>query len=537
MTSDQGNKSNPAIQADQDISETSINPSLSAAAQQGCSLLEMKGISKSFGPTRALDNVSLAVRTGEVLALIGENGAGKSTLLKVLSGAHRADSGEMLLDGASYQPKGPNDARNCGVAMIYQELNLAPDLSVEDNILLGHRGSLGGLLVRSSQRDRVREALDMVGLSGLNPTAIVGEQSVATQQLLEISRALVSDAGIILFDEPTSSLPQKDVSRLFEIIQRLKAKGLGLVYISHFLEEVRAVADFFSVLRDGRNVGEGRIDDIRDNQIVSMMVGRDVSDLFPSVPHQPGEPWVDVQSLRGDSCPNEVNLTLRRGEIFGISGLVGAGRTELLRSIFGLDHTHSGHVLLDGKAINKSVRSKMRAGFGLLSEDRKNEGLAQDLSIIENTTLGAMDKYTTMGLINLRARNDAATALMHQVEVKAHSGHQRVSELSGGNQQKVAIARILHQEADILMMDEPTKGIDVGTKAEIYRLMGTLAAEGKTVVFVSSYLPELLAVCDRIGVMSRGEMRAIRDADQWTEDEVMATAMALEENTPTTPEA
>ena len=547
MTSDQSKTSKSAKHSDQDDFRQSTNPSTPPSTELGSTelgstelglgMLEMRGISKSFGPTRALDDVSLNVRPGEVLALIGENGAGKSTLLKILSGAHPADGGKMLLDGFSYQPKGPSDARNSGVAMIYQELNLAPDLSVEDNVLLGHRGSRGGFLVRSSQRDRVRNALDMVGLSSLNPTAIVGEQSVATQQLLEISRALLSDASIILFDEPTSSLPQKDVSRLFEIIHRLKAKGLGLVYISHFLEEVRAVADSFSVLRDGRNVGEGRIDDICDNQIVSMMVGRDVSDLFPSVPHQPGEPWVEVQSLRGDSCPNEVNLTLRRGEIFGISGLVGAGRTELLRSIFGLDHTHAGHVLLDGKAINKSVRSKMRAGFGLLSEDRKNEGLAQDLSIIENTTLGAMDKYTTMGLINLRARNDAATALMHQVEVKAHSGHQRVSELSGGNQQKVAIARILHQEADILMMDEPTKGIDVGTKAEIYRLMGTLAAEGKTVVFVSSYLPELLAVCDRIGVMSRGEMRAIRDADQWTEDEVMATAMALEENTPTTPEA
>ena len=411
MTSDQGSSSHPA-------------------KPTGSHLLEMQRISKSFGPTRALEHVSLNVRAGEVLALIGENGAGKSTLLKVLSGAHRADDGEMLLDGCSYHPKGPNDARNAGVAMIYQELNLAPDLSVEDNILLGHRGSFG-LLVRSSQRDRVRNALDLVGLSGLSPTAIVGEQSVATQQLLEISRALVSDARIILFDEPTSSLPQKDVSRLFEIIQRLKSKGLGLVYISHFLEEVRAVADSYSVLRDGRNVGEGQIDEVSDNQIISMMVGRDVGDLFPSVPHQPGEDWVDVVGLRGESCPQATFLTLRRGEIFGVSGLVGAGRTELLRSIFGLDHTDAGTVYLQGNKIRKSVRSKINAGFGLLSEDRKNEGLAQDLSLIENTTLGAMGKYTTLGLINLRARNDAATSLMDKVEGKAHSGSQRVAELSG----------------------------------------------------------------------------------------------------------
>ncbi|MAI69729.1 MAG: sugar ABC transporter [Rhodopirellula sp.] len=490
----------------------------------------MNSICKSFGPTRALNSVSLSVQSGEVLALIGENGAGKSTLLKILSGAHRADAGTMSIDKKPYRPRGPQDARAAGVAMIYQELNLAPDLSVEDNLLLGHSNVGAGFLFRSKQRDRVQEALNMVGLNSLSPSAIVGEQSVATQQLLEISRALISKANIILFDEPTSSLPQKDVRRLFEIIHRLKQQGMGLVYISHFLEEVRAVADSYSVLRDGENVGEGTINDVTDEQIVSLMVGRDVNDLFPSVPHEPGDPWVSIDRLEGDSLANAITFDLRRGEIFGISGLVGAGRTELLRTLFGLDPITAGQIKIDQARIRHSVRSKMRAGFGMLSEDRKQEGLAQDLSLIENTTLGNMGKYTTLGLINLRARNKAAQQLMQQVEVKSHSGQQRVSELSGGNQQKVAIARILHQESEILLMDEPTKGIDVGTKAEIYRLMGTLAAEGKTVVFVSSYLPELLAVCDRIGVMSRGEMRAIRDAKQWTEDEVMATAMALDES-------
>lgn len=522
-------------------------------------LLEVRGISKRFGPTRALDQVSLRVRAGEVLALIGENGAGKSTLLKVISGAHRADSGEMSFGSSSvdqlapaaaaeapanqpfeaplrgsdqaavYDPSGPQDARERGVAMIYQELNLAPDLSVEDNVLLGHRGTGAGLLLRGNQRQRVREALDAVGLEQLSPKAIVGQQSVATQQLIEISRALASDARIILFDEPTSSLPQKDVTRLFDIIHRLKGKGIGIVYISHFLEEVREVADTYSVLRDGCNVGEGRISDVTDEDVVSLMVGRDVSDLFPTVPHTPGEPWVEVDGLQGTPYPRDVSLQLRRGEIFGVAGLVGAGRTELLRSIFGLDYINGGTVSFRGTTIQNSVRAKMKAGFGLLSEDRKHEGLAQDLSIIENTTLGAMDQYTTMGVLNLRRRDQAATALMKQVEVKAHSGTQMVSELSGGNQQKVAITRILHQQADVLMLDEPTKGIDVGTKAEIYRLMGTLAAEGKTVVFVSSYLPELLAVCDRIGVMSRGELRAVKDATRWTEDDVMAAAIALDE--------
>lgn len=492
-------------------------------------LLRMQGIGKRFGPTRALHHVSLSVRGGEVLSLIGENGAGKSTLLKILSGAHLADSGSMMIGGKPYQPRGPHDARLSGVAMIYQELNLAPDLSVEDNVLLGQSGTGGGLLLRGRQRHRVRQALDAVGLAHVSPQAIVGRQSVATQQLLEIARALVSDAKIILFDEPTSSLPQKEVTRLFEIIHKLKQSGIGIVYISHFLEEVREVADTYTVLRDGCNVGAGRIGEITDERIVSLMVGRDVDDLFPSVPHQPAETWVTVDRLQGSPYPRDVSLSLRRGEVFGVAGLVGAGRTELLRSVFGLQHISAGVVCVEGRQIRQAVRARMKAGFGLLSEDRKNEGLAQDLSILENIAMGQLQHYTTMGIINLRRRDQRAGQLMRDVAVKAHSGSQSVSELSGGNQQKVAIARILHQQADVLMMDEPTKGIDVGTKAEIYRMMGELAARGKTIIFVSSYLPELLAVCDRIGVMARGELREVRDAKDWTEDDVMATAIALDD--------
>ena len=492
-------------------------------------LLEVRGVTKRFGPTLALSDVSLTVYAGQVLALIGENGAGKSTLLKVLSGAHPADAGSMHIDGRTFRPKGPVDSRKQGVAMIYQELNLAPDLSVEDNVLLGQPGSRGGFLFRRQQRSKVEEALTAVGLDHLSPTAIVGDQSVATQQLIEIARALATNSRIILFDEPSSSLPQKDVERLFEIVEKLKNKGMGIVYISHFLEEVRAVADTYTVLRDGHNVGDGQVIDATDNDIVSLMVGRDVDDLYPSVPHTPGEELVRADGIQGTPYPRKVDLTLHRGEIFGVAGLVGAGRTELLRSIFGLDYTKAGVVAVEGNAIANNVRARMRAGFGLLSENRKTEGLAQDLSIIENTTLGSLQHYSKFGILNLKARKQAAVDLMNQVEVKAHSGMQCVSELSGGNQQKVAVARILHQQADVLLMDEPTKGIDVGTKAEIYRMMGSLAAEGKTVVFVSSYLPELLAVCDRIGVMSRGELREVRDAKDWTEEDVMASAIAISE--------
>lgn len=490
-------------------------------------LLSIAGVSKRFGPTRALNGVDLMVNAGEVVALIGENGAGKSTLLKILSGAHRADTGTMLLRGRVFNPQGPSDSRKSGVAMIYQELNLAPDLSIEDNILLGQRGTGGGSLIRTAQRGRVREALDSVGLGQLNPGLIVGEQSVATQQLIEIARALASDAQIILFDEPTSSLPQDDVKRLFEIIKGLKEREIGVVYISHFLEEVREVADRYSILRDGENVGAGKIESVTDDEIIASMVGRDVDNLFPTVEHQPGEPWVCLKGLTGVRQPLDVNLELRRGEIFGVAGLVGAGRTELLRTVFGLDYLAAGSVSLDSRIIRQSVRARMNAGFGLLSEDRKHEGLAQELSLIENITLSKLDEYTQFGFINDRQRNVAAETLMRQVQVKSHSGHQLVSELSGGNQQKVAIARILHQQSDILLMDEPTKGIDVGTKSEIYRMMGELAAAGKTVVFVSSYLPELMAVCDRIGVMARGELREVRAAENWTEEQVLETAITV----------
>ncbi len=492
---------------------------------RGQSILEVNEICKTFGPTKALRGVDLKVRSGEVLALIGENGAGKSTLLKILSGAHRADSGQMSIGDRPFRPSGPSDTRQSGVAMIYQELNLAPELSVEDNLLLGHRGTGGGLLIRNRQRSKVLDALRTVGLDGISPMAIVGEQSIATQQMIEIARALVAEARIILFDEPTSSLPQKDVARLFSIINDLKKRQIGMVYISHFLEEVREVADRYAVLRDGENVGEGKLEDVEDDTIVSMMVGRDVENLFPTVPHCPGEPWVKIQELTGFPYPKKINIELRRGEIFGIAGLVGAGRTELIRTVFGLDHLLTGSVSVNGESVRSSIGERIKAGFGIISEDRKNEGLAQNLSIIDNLTLSRLADYTTLGVLNLNRRKQTAEKLLNRVQVKCKSSGQAVSELSGGNQQKVAIARILHQQADILLMDEPTKGIDVGTKAEVYRMLGELAATGKTIIFVSSYLPELLAVCDRIGVMARGELRDVRDTLDWTEEEVMRVAI------------
>lgn len=489
-------------------------------------LLSMTGISKRFAATQALKDVSLEVRRGEVLALIGENGAGKSTLMKILSGAQRADEGTMQLDGVAYQPSGPHAARLAGVAMIYQELNLAPHLSVEDNIMLGIERHSVGWVRRSVQRREVREALARLGHADLPLDMPVARLSVAMQQLVEIARALVGRPRVVVFDEPTSSLTQSDTRRLFDVIRRLKADGLGIIYISHFLEEVREIGDRYTVLRDGSLAGSGSLADVTEEQIVSLMVGRSVQELFPQVPHEPGEVILTVDQLQGRRTPRDVSLELRRGEILGIAGLVGAGRTEFLRTLFGLDAVRAGRVRVAGLVPRGTPAGMIAAGLGLVSEDRKGEGLAQSRSIEDNITYSRLKPYSTFGWLNLRHRRQAVKESMAALQIKAASPAQSVQQLSGGNQQKVAIARVLHQQADIILLDEPTRGIDVGTKAEIYRLMGQAAAAGKAVIFVSSYLPELMAVCDHIGVMARGVLHDVRPTEAWTAESIMACAVS-----------
>jgi ribose transport system ATP-binding protein len=445
--------------------------------------------------------------------------------MKVLSGAHAPDSGTMQLAGQPFAPRGPHAARQAGVAMIYQELSLAPDLSVEDNIMLGQEDHRGGWLNRSQQRRRVAEALSLLGHAELHPQTPVGRLSVGAQQLVEIARALVSRAKVIVFDEPTSSLAQHDAEHLFGVIEKLRQSGLGIVYISHFLEEVRRVCQRYTVLRDGQVAGSGLLADTSEAQMVTMMVGRSVDELFPRVPHQPGEPILSLEQLCGRRLPREVSFNLRRGEILGIAGLVGAGRTELLRALYGLDAVRSGRVRVATIEPAAGPRGRIRAGLGLVSEDRKNEGLAQGRSIADNLTYSRLRAYSRLGWLNLGKRERAADEWIQRLAIKAASSEQPVEQLSGGNQQKVALARVMHQQAEVLLLDEPTRGIDVGTKAAIYRLMGELAAAEKAVLFVSSYFTELLNVCDRVGVMSRGQLRAIRPASEWTEETVLACAV------------
>ena len=489
-------------------------------------LLQMRGISKRFGATQALGNVDLEVAAGEVLALIGENGAGKSTLMKVLSGAVVPDAGRMELAGRLFTPHGPHQARLAGVAMIYQELNLAPDLSVEDNIMLGQDEHRLGVLRRGAERERVRRALDMLGHPELKPETPVRQLSVGAQQLVEIARALVFEAKVVVFDEPTSSLTQHDAEHLFGVIRRLKQSGMAVVYISHFLEEIRAVADRYTVLRDGHTVAAGRLAEVSEREIVALMVGRSVDELFPTVPHEPADVLLTVSSLSGRAIPQGVELTIHRSEIFGLAGLVGAGRTELLRCLLALDPVRTGTVRIAGHLPAATPHARMNAGLGLVSEDRKGEGLAQNLDVADNLTLSRLAPYSRLGWLNLGRRTRVVEDWISRLSIKARNSSQPVHELSGGNQQKIAIARVLHQEADLLLFDEPTRGIDVGTKAEIYRLMGEQAAAGKAILFVSSYLPELLAVCDRIGVMARGRLREVRRVTDWSEESIMACAVA-----------
>lgn len=491
----------------------------------------MQGVEKWFGATYALRGVTLSVSPGSVHALIGENGAGKSTLMKTLSGAYRADAGEMTFAGQPYSPKNPLHARSLGVCMIYQELALAPDLSVMENILLGIEPTRGPLLRWPEMRSTARTALDEVGLSHLSPETQVGTLSIAEQQLVEIARAVAVGCRILVLDEPTSSLTQSDVQTLFALVRRLKAKGIAVIYISHALEEIEALCDHFTVMRDGETVGHGIVGQVPVSKIIAMMVGRDVADLYPRSPRVSGDPILELSQVSGLKLPKSASLTLRRGEVVGIAGLIGAGRTEMLRALFGLDPIRSGQIRLGAFTGSSNPRERWRQGMGLVSEDRKTEGLAQNLSIADNLTLTKLEGLGPWRWVRPSRQRAACTPWIAAFPIKCQGADQAVEDLSGGNQQKVAIARLLHHDADIFLLDEPTRGIDVGSKAQIYALIDKLAqgdpASGKApkaILVVSSYLPELLGICDRIAVMSRGVLSDAQPVSAWTEHSLMLAA-------------
>ena len=488
-------------------------------------LLRMAGICKNFGPTRALNEVGFDLYAGEVHALLGENGAGKSTLVKILSGALKPDRGGLYLGKKKFMPSGPLESRRRGISMIYQELNLVPHLTVEENIMLGREIRTAGFIKRKETLQRVRQVLETIQHPEISPERMVSELSIGARQIVEIARALVEEARILIMDEPTSSLSHEDSERLFSIIHSLKHQNVGIIYISHFLEEVLRVADRLTVLRDGERVYSGPMANVSLTDIIQMMVGREVTEMFPSIPHSRGKEILRLTNLKGKTMKAPVGLSLFRGEILGIAGLIGSGRTESLRTIFGLDPISHGQVEVGGRSLSRnSPWQSIRLGMGYLSEDRQCEGLAQSLSIADNLSMSYFSPYKRRGFLNLKKRKRAAAEHMSAMNVRARGPSQPVRDLSGGNQQKVALARLVHQRAQIYLLDEPTSGIDVVSKSQIYEWMGKQAAEGRAIIFVSSYLPELLGVCDRIAVFYRGRLVSCRLNEEWSEETILAAA-------------
>src|SRR5215216_3914351 len=435
--------------------------------------LKLSKIHKSFGPTIALDGVDLELRRGEVHALIGENGAGKSTLMNVVAGSLRPDAGTMEINGQVYSPSNPLDARTHGIALIHQELSLCPHLTVAENVQMGLEPSRFGWLDREKLFARTNEVLRTFHHADVRPEIRVGDLSVAARQIVEISRAIAARARIILMDEPTSSLQRDDVIHLFALIRKLSAEGISVIYISHFLEEVRQISDRFTVLRDGRSVANGDIATTTDDELIAKMVGRAQQNLFPVRSHASGplQTILVVQNLASPPLLKNATFELRRGEILGIAGLMGSGRTPLLRTIFGLERPEGGTITVNKRALpsgRSTPAMRLIEGLGYLSEDRKGDGLTLSQSIADNVTVTRFDSCSRLGWLDLRAQRKQAEKLVNALKIRTRGVQQNAGSLSGGNQQKVIVARLLHQDADVLLLDEPTRGIDIGSKAQVY---------------------------------------------------------------------
>lgn len=490
-------------------------------------LLIMEGISKSFPGVRALSNVSIRVQRGTTHALMGENGAGKSTLMKCLFGVYTADSGEIFLDGQKISFKNSRDALSGGVAMVHQELNQANDLSVMDNLWLGRFPRAVKFLPFTSESEMLRRTEELFRELSIDtdPRERVGDLSISRRQMIEIAKAVSYNSRIIVFDEPTSSLDRDEAEKLFEIIERLKARGCGIIYISHKMEEILRISDEVSIMRDGELVATKAAAELTTDEIIRLMVGRELGERYPERKRSVGEPIFEAEHLSGRVPPlRDVSFTLRRGEILGVAGLEGAGRTELLMRIFGLLRG-GGEMRLLGKEIkNASPKEAIRNGFAMLTEDRRKNGIFGILPLTSNATVSSIEKYSTAGLISEKKINKATDWCISAMRVKTPGRFARIENLSGGNQQKIILGRWLLTEPKILLLDEPTRGIDVGAKFEIYKLIGDLAERGCGVILVSSEMPELLGLCDRILVLSAGRLSGELAIAEATQERIMEYA-------------
>ena len=501
------------------------DPATVAAASRP--LLAMHGIVKTFPGVQALRGVDLAVSAGEVLALLGENGAGKSTLMKVLGGAHTPDAGTLTLDGRATTFRSPQEARAAGIAVIYQEFNLVPGLTATENIFLGQEQARAGFLSRTAERRRAAELFRRLGVA-IDLDAPCARLSTAQQQIVEIAKALAFDPRIIVMDEPTATLTPAEVKRLFEIIRDLKQRGIAIIYISHRLEEIFAIADRVAVLRDGRNVGERPIGQLARTSLIEMMVGRELKDEYPRRSVPLGPPRLVVSGLCRGRAVRDVSFTVHRGEILALTGLVGAGRTETVRLVFGADRRDSGTISVAGRRHEiRSPRDAIAAGIGLLTEDRKLQGLVLGLSVRENFSLPSLPRLSRWGFVQARREREACGRSIDQLRIKVPHQDQLACNLSGGNQQKVVLAKWLARDCDVFIFDEPTRGIDVGARYEIYLLMNALAVQGKAIVMISSELPEVLGMADRILTLHDGRITGeIVNGPGVTQEQIMRLAVA-----------
>jgi ribose transport system ATP-binding protein len=485
----------------------------------------MKGISKSFGPVRVLDGIDFSVAGGEIHALVGENGAGKSTLMKILSGAYSADSGSILIDGEAAPIRSTRDAEALGIAIIHQELNMIPQLSVMDNLFLGREPNRFGVIERRRLRRDSASWVSKVGAGQIDVKRTAETLSIGLQQLVEIAKALSLNARVLIMDEPTASLTDREIGTLFEIMRDLKSRGVGIVYVSHRMEEIFKICDRVSVLRDGHFVGERLVAETGFDEIVKMMVGRELKERFPKREVSLGPVRLKVDDLTDQGHITDIHFEVRSGEVLGIAGLIGAGRSRILNMLFGVNRRTAGEVLLDGKPLSiENPADAIAAGLGFVTEDRKSQGLVLGLSLRENVTLVHLKKYAHGGIIDRKAEDAAAKELMDELQIRARDAELEVRALSGGNQQKVVFAKWLAEPPKVLLLDEPTRGVDVGGKAEIYHTINRLAAAGTAIVMVSSELPEVLAMSDRILVMREGRQAAIFDAKSTNQEQVIAAA-------------
>jgi len=488
-------------------------------------VLEMFGIDKAFPGVQALTAASFELRRGEIHALVGENGAGKSTLIKVLTGVHQADSGGIRLDGREVRLRAPTDALRAGIATIYQELTLVNALPVRANLFLGRERVAWGVLDAEYERGRSREVFELLGVD-IDPETLVSRLNIAQQQLVEIARALLAEATILVMDEPTAALTPREVERLLGVLRDLTARGMSIIFVSHRLDEVFAVADRITVMRDGSTVTTRRANGITRRQLIENMVGRAIEDEFPKTPAVPGNGVLEVRHLGGGRV-HDVSFSVRQGEVLGIAGLMGSGRTDLLRLIFGADQRETGDVLLHGRPADiRSPRDAIRHGICLLTEDRKAEGLVLSASAKDNFALPNLGSWSRLSFINHGREANRFAARVGELQIRTTGPDQPAAFLSGGNQQKLLVARWLETDSQVLMFDEPTRGIDVGAKYEMYLLISRLAAQGKAIIIVSSELPEILGISDRILVMRRGQIAGeITNVAQATQEQVMALAI------------